>query len=580
MMHMRTTRQRSKDVCHLLLLGVLLMAGAAAPLAAAPDDHLVYVGRLGHGGEAYVLHPLGVAISPDGGHVYASCAGGLSAFARNPDDGLLTFVEVQLGGVGFFSDGLFTPNPFDVEVSPDGKHVYSPTGDGVNIFGRNATTGALTLIGTVEDGVGGVDGMNGSNAFVVTPDGAHLYVAGYLDNAVAAFSRDPMTGQLSFVEVERDGVGGVDGLAAAHDLAISPDGNHLYVLGLNDDAVAVFARNPGTGGLTFVEVQRNGVGGVVGLDNARSVAVSPDGANVYTSGQDSRHGVHPQLHHRAAHLPRSARGRFRRRSRDRRYGWEVAVAPDGNHVYVAASLKLATFRRAAGTGALTQVDLQDDLKNGVRGIAGNFSVAVSPDSRHIYTQGEFNSEVGLFRPLTVECATSPLAGCRQPVESGKATLLLKAPGTPEQQVLTWKWKKGSATLVSDFGDPVTTLNDYALCIYDQAAAPQPRVAAVVPAGAGCTDTGAKVCWNQSATGFKYGDLARSPDGVTHARLKAGAAGRAQVVVKAKGENIPAPPLPFTLPVVVQMQAANGQCWEATYSTPKRNDAFRFDAKGD
>jgi len=98
---------------------------------------------------------------------------------------------------------------------------------------------------------------------------------------VAVFSRSAVTGGLTFVEVQEDGVGGVDGLDAPFTVAVSPDGDRLYVAAYDDDSVAVFARSVVTGGLTFVEVQHDGVDG---LDGAYSVVASPDGHHVYVTG--------------------------------------------------------------------------------------------------------------------------------------------------------------------------------------------------------------------------------------------------------------------------------------------------------
>jgi 6-phosphogluconolactonase (cycloisomerase 2 family) len=78
-------------------------------------------------------------------------------------------------------------------------------------------------------------------AVSVSSDGKHVYVAGADDNAVAVFSRDASTGKLMVVEVEKDGVGGVDGLGGARSVTVSPDGKHVYAAGADDDAVAVFA---------------------------------------------------------------------------------------------------------------------------------------------------------------------------------------------------------------------------------------------------------------------------------------------------------------------------------------------------
>ncbi len=152
------------------------------------------------------------------------------------------------------------------------------------VFSRNATTGALTFVEAQRDGVAGVDGLGGAWALAISPDGAHVYVSGRYDAAVAAFSRNATTGALGFVEAHRDGIGGVDGLSGAWSVAVSPDGRYVYVDGSTDDALAVFSRNATTGGLTFVEAQRDGVDGVNGLGGAGGVAASPDGAHVYVGG--------------------------------------------------------------------------------------------------------------------------------------------------------------------------------------------------------------------------------------------------------------------------------------------------------
>ena len=113
----------------------------------------------------------------------------------------------------------------------------------------------------------------------VSPDGKHLYTAGPGENSVAVFSRASTTGELAFVEFEKDDVGGVDGLNGATSVTVSPDGKHVYVASFENMA-AVFSRNQSTSKLTFVESEKEGVGGVDGLDWTGSVTVSPDGKYV------------------------------------------------------------------------------------------------------------------------------------------------------------------------------------------------------------------------------------------------------------------------------------------------------------
>ena len=113
----------------------------------------------------------------------------------------------------------------------------------------------------------------------VSPDGKHVYAAGEKDIALAVLSRDSSTGDLTFVERIKDGVNGVDGLHAVRSVAVSHDGKNVYAAGYWDDSVAVFSRDASTGSLTFVEVHEGGYGksGGDGLYHAVSVVVSPDG---------------------------------------------------------------------------------------------------------------------------------------------------------------------------------------------------------------------------------------------------------------------------------------------------------------
>src|SRR5438552_12090188 len=107
-------------------------------------------------------------------------------------------------------------------------------------------SGTLTFIGVQRQSVGGVDGLDLVQAVTVSPDGRNVYAASFNDDAVAVFQRNTATGDLSFLEVHRDGVGGVDGLFGAISVAVSPDGNQVYAAGLGDSAIALFARDPMT----------------------------------------------------------------------------------------------------------------------------------------------------------------------------------------------------------------------------------------------------------------------------------------------------------------------------------------------
>ena len=260
---------------------------------------------------------LGVAVSNDGSNVYVAAqeSSAVSVFARDRRTGALT----QLAGTdacvsedgtgGDCADGVGLIGPRDVTVSRNGRNVYvASVGSGVAVLARDRA-GALTqLPGTdacvSEDGTGGdcADGVGliGPFSVTVSRDGRNVYVASP-GSGVAVFARDRRTGALTqlpgtdaCVVDERFNTGDdcADGIAIGLPLsvAVSPDGRNVYVASNFSSAVTVFARDRGTGALTQLAgtdacISDDGTGGDcvdgVELAEASGVVVSPDGRNVY-----------------------------------------------------------------------------------------------------------------------------------------------------------------------------------------------------------------------------------------------------------------------------------------------------------
>jgi 6-phosphogluconolactonase (cycloisomerase 2 family) len=337
-----------------------------------------------------------VAVSPDGKHVYVASkySHALVIFNRDSSSGALSYVGAKRDGTGGVN-GLDSAS--SVAVSPDGSHVYAtgPGDNAVAIFSRESTNGQLTFVDWIN--WGDVSGLHGANSVAVSPDGSHVYVAGISSSAVVVFDRNASTGWLTHVETKTDGQGGVDGLDGAWSVTVSPDGGHVYVAGWNDNAVAVFSRDASSGALTYVEVQRDGVGGVDGLDGPRSVAVSPGGEYVYVAGHGeaavaafSRDGITGRLTFiQARHSIQGLEGAV-----------GVAVSPEGSHVYVAGNNddSLVVFARNAGSGALSYVERQSDGGGGgsVDGLDGARAVALGPDGKHVYVAGHDEDAVAVF----------------------------------------------------------------------------------------------------------------------------------------------------------------------------------------
>jgi 6-phosphogluconolactonase (cycloisomerase 2 family) len=194
----------------------------------------------------------------------------------------LIVIEAKKNGQGGV-DGLAGAHA--TALDPQGKHVYVASFSGaVAAFARDQVTGALTFVEAEKDGQGGVDGLAGAGAIAIAPGGAHVYVTGGFDNAVAVFTRDGVTGALTFLEVKRDGVDGIADLTNPRGIAVSPDGSYVVAGAAAADALVLFRRDVTTGRLTFMESVRDGVAGVDGLHGVIDVAISPDAAHLYVTG--------------------------------------------------------------------------------------------------------------------------------------------------------------------------------------------------------------------------------------------------------------------------------------------------------
>jgi hypothetical protein len=145
--------------------------------------------------------------------------------------------------------------------------------------------------------------------------------------------------------------------------------------------------------------------------------------------------------------------------------------------------------------------------------------------------------------------------------------------------VVWKWTKGAASPPADFGDPVGG-DAYALCLL-RAGSPVPLLSMAIP-GAGICSSG-RPCWKVlGSTAFKYSDTAGTSDGVATVLLKPSAlAGKAKIIVKAKGSHLrlPAPPIAGSLRVELRATAPGSPCWGADHTSVIRNAPGLLKAKG-
>jgi DNA-binding beta-propeller fold protein YncE len=379
--------------------------------AAASTDwcNLVFIEAVfdGDGGVVEdLVGPRSVAVSPDGKHVYVASFDSHSvvAFARDANHGTLSFVESEVDGEGGVVDGLSGAR--SVAVSPDGKHVYVAGywDHKVAVFVRDSSTGGLTFEQVVEDGDGFTDNIRNPSFVRVSPDGGWLFVGSILDNAVAVFKRNSSNGRLLYFSAIRNDDPGVSGLYGPLAGAVSPDGKHIYTSGFYSNSVVALEFNSLTGVLTFLGSLQDGEGFVDGLDGANGVVVSPDGNYVYVS---ARGEAAVSIFERTSSTGALS---YEGVVRDRVGGVEgdsevffLSISPDGRYIYVPSSAPspshagtLALFQRDPATGWLFFQDVAKHEVGPVIGFRRPTEVAISPDGRHAYVASNVSSAVTVF----------------------------------------------------------------------------------------------------------------------------------------------------------------------------------------
>jgi len=251
------------------------------------------------------------------------------------------------------------------------------------------------------------DGLAG--AVAVVGDARAVYSAGSDDDAIGVFRRVSGTGVVSFLEVERNGEGGVSGLTDVSDLALSADGAQLYATGAAGNTLITFDRASANALLSFADVQQNGTLGIDGIGGASAVTLSPDDEHVYVAGRldnsiaifrrdaDDQSPSHGQLSFQGS--VQNATGGVTNLTEPR----ALAVSPDGLHLYAVSSVdnSVVVFQRnpnpgSSAFGSLSYVESQSQNIAGVAGLEGAIDLQLSADGSTLYVLGATNGTVAWF----------------------------------------------------------------------------------------------------------------------------------------------------------------------------------------
>jgi DNA-binding beta-propeller fold protein YncE len=214
----------------------------------------------------------GLAVSPDGGSLYVTnqSIGGVSTLQS--DHGALTWIsDYALVANTPENYVLANSNPTGIAVSPDGQYVVANNSYAYFTLFQTSSAGLTPVNGTASDSTfTPTTGGNFQNS-LFSKDGRQLFIANTANAAVTSYT---MSNGLPDFSTENSTPAGNSPWA----LALSPDGQYLYVSDSLDNTITVY--DTSSGALTPI----NGTLGASTFAAGATpfaLAVSPDGKYVY-----------------------------------------------------------------------------------------------------------------------------------------------------------------------------------------------------------------------------------------------------------------------------------------------------------
>jgi len=208
--------------------------------------------------------PSSVVVDPSGKFAYvpdgntSGSAASVSMYAINATTGALTSIGTIAAG----------SNPISVAVDPADKFAYATNSgsNDVSMYTINATTGVLTSAGTIAAGTYPV-------SVAVDPTSKFAYVTNNGSNDVSMFTINATTGVLTSAGTIAAGTYPVS-------VAVDPSSKFAYVTNNGSNDVSMFTINPTTGALTSI--------GTIATElSPTSMAIHPSGKFAYVTNSGS-----------------------------------------------------------------------------------------------------------------------------------------------------------------------------------------------------------------------------------------------------------------------------------------------------
>jgi 6-phosphogluconolactonase len=255
-------------------------AGRLSAFAVNPaDGTLTFLNsRPTHG-----THPAHLSVHPSGAYLLASnYGGGDYPVYRLLADGSIgpETDDVHASGSGPDRDRQEGPHAHQVLTDPASRHVFGVDlgADRIMIWNLDLVTGKLSASGLSAVALAA---GSGPRHMVFHPSQRFAYVLSELSGSITTFRYDPLKGTLLPQQTVSTLRAGFRGSKSTAEIRVHPSGRFLYSTNRGDDSIAMFAIDEGSGALTSL-----GWESTQG-EWPRGMNLDPSGRFLYVANQNS-----------------------------------------------------------------------------------------------------------------------------------------------------------------------------------------------------------------------------------------------------------------------------------------------------
>jgi 6-phosphogluconolactonase (cycloisomerase 2 family) len=268
----------------------------------------------------------------------------------------------------------------DMFLSADDRYLYLTGMQDISVFSRDSVTGHLSFLQVIQEGKNDFSGFDNISAHLAND--TILYVVSKYNNKLFLFNRNPSSGLLTLKKTVANEDGKIRGLSQVIDVAVPNDGKNLYTLAYGGrKSIGIYHRQQ-NGKLLFERaLDWNSLGPFVETPNGFEVSPDDEHLFVYSTNMYGirilkRDTINGNLV-------------FYKFYTDSGLGFhpvtDIAFSPDQKNFYTATNSQIVTYKVNPDSAGITIQSYLSNSDPDSYGLSGVKSIIISKDGRNVYT---------------------------------------------------------------------------------------------------------------------------------------------------------------------------------------------------